>query len=69
MPAVKKLHQESQNNSKPEFIFGHSCQAIAVVVMAAESYFALPLAAVSTGCGGLPDAERGTGSAARAERA
>lgn len=44
MPAVKKLHQESQNNSKPEFIFGHSCQAIAVVVKAAESYFALPLA-------------------------
>ena len=43
MPAVKKLHQESQNNSKPEFIFGHSCQAIAVVVKAAESYFA-PLA-------------------------
>lgn len=44
MPAVKKLHQESQNNSKPEFIFGHSCQAIAVVVKAAESCFALPLA-------------------------
>lgn len=44
MPAVKKLHQESQNNSKPEFIFGHSCQAIAVVVKAAESFFALPLA-------------------------
>ena len=44
MPAVKKLHQESQNNSKPEFIFGHSCQAIAVVVTAAKSFFALPLA-------------------------
>jgi len=44
MPAVKKLHQESQNNSKPEFIFGHSCQALAVVVKAAESFFALPLA-------------------------
>lgn len=44
MPAVKKLHQESQNNSKPEFIFGHSCQAVAVVVAAAESFFALPLA-------------------------
>lgn len=44
MPAVKKLHQESQNNSKPEFIFGHSCQAIAVVVRASESFFALPLA-------------------------
>jgi len=44
MPAVKKLHQESQNNTKPEFIFGHSCQAIAVVVKAASSFFALPLA-------------------------
>lgn len=44
MPAVKKLHQESQNNTKPEFIFGHSCQAIAIVVRAASSFFALPLA-------------------------
>jgi hypothetical protein len=44
MPAVKKLHQESQNNTKPEFIFGHSCQAIAVVVKAASGFFALPLA-------------------------
>ncbi|MBV5332641.1 IS4 family transposase, partial [bacterium] len=35
MPGVKKLHQESQNNTKPEFIFGHSCQAIAVVTRAA----------------------------------
>jgi hypothetical protein len=44
MPGVKKLHQESQNNTKPEYIFGHSCQAIAVVVRAASSFFALPLA-------------------------
>ena len=44
MPAVKKLHQESQNNTKPEFIFGHSCQAIAVVVRAATSFCAVPLA-------------------------
>jgi len=44
MPAVKKLHQESQNNTKPEFIFGHSCQTIAVVVKAAKGFFALPLA-------------------------
>jgi len=43
MPAVKKLHQESQDNSKPEYIFGHSCQAVALVVAAASSYFALPL--------------------------
>ncbi len=26
MPAVKKLHQESGNNSKPPFISGHSCR-------------------------------------------
>lgn len=44
MPGVKKLHQESQNNSKPEYIFGHSCQAVSVVVRAASSFFALPLA-------------------------
>jgi hypothetical protein len=44
MPSVKKLHQESQNNSKAEYIFGHSCQAIAVVVHAAASFLAVPLA-------------------------
>jgi hypothetical protein len=43
MPGVKKLHQESQNNTKPEYIFGHSCQALALVVRAASSFFALPL--------------------------
>jgi hypothetical protein len=44
MPAVKKLHQESDNNSKPAFIFGHSCQAVSLVVRAAESFLAVPLA-------------------------
>jgi hypothetical protein len=29
MPGVKKLHQESDSNTKPEYIFGHSCQAVA----------------------------------------
>jgi hypothetical protein len=33
MPAVKKLHQESQNNTKPEFIFGHSLQAMGLLVL------------------------------------
>jgi hypothetical protein len=33
MPAVKKLHQESANNSKPAFISGHSCQALALLVL------------------------------------
>jgi hypothetical protein len=32
MPAVKKLHQESGNNSKPPFIRGHSFQALALLV-------------------------------------
>jgi len=31
MPAVKKLHQSSQNNTKPAYIFGHSQQAIGVL--------------------------------------
>ena len=44
MPAVKKLHQPSESNSKPEYIFGHSCQAIALLTQAFSSVFALPLA-------------------------
>ncbi|MGH7412316.1 MAG: transposase [Candidatus Methylomirabilis sp.] len=31
MPAVKKLHQESSDNTKPTFIFGHSFQAVALL--------------------------------------
>ena len=44
MPAVKKLHQESDNNTKPEFIFGHSCQAVGLIVRAAAGFVAVPLA-------------------------
>jgi len=44
MPAVKKLHQESDNNTKPEYIFGHSCQAVGLIVRAAGSFLAVPLA-------------------------
>jgi hypothetical protein len=43
MPGVKKLHQQSESSSKPEFIFGHSCQAVAVLTQALASVFALPL--------------------------
>ena len=32
MPAVKCVHQESDNNNKPEFIMAHSCQVISLVV-------------------------------------
>jgi hypothetical protein len=44
MPGVKKLHQQSESNNKAEYIFGHSCQAIAVLTQALSSVFALPLA-------------------------
>jgi len=44
MPGVKKLHQESESNNKAEYIFGHSCQAVAVLTQALFSVFALPLA-------------------------
>ena len=44
MPAVKKLHQQSESNTKPEYIFGHSCQAVAVLAQALASVLAVPLA-------------------------
>jgi hypothetical protein len=44
MPAVKKLHQQSANNSKPEYIFGHSFQAIGLLVTGAlGAVFAVPI--------------------------
>ena len=43
MPAVKKLHQQSESNTKPEYIFGHSCQAVAVLAKALSSIIAVPL--------------------------
>lgn len=44
MPAVKLLHQESESNTKPEYIMGHSLQAVSVLVRAAGSVVAVPLA-------------------------
>ena len=43
MPAVKLLHQHSDASTKPEYIMGHSFQAVAVLVSAAKSVFAVPL--------------------------
>jgi hypothetical protein len=42
MPAVKRLHQASDNNTKPEYISGHSVQVISVLVAAAGSFLAVP---------------------------
>ncbi len=44
MPAVKRLHQQSDSNTKPEYIMGHSLQAVSLLVEAAQSVFAVPLA-------------------------
>jgi len=44
MPAVKLLHQESESNTKPEYIMGHSLQAVSVLVQAGKSVLAVPLA-------------------------
>jgi len=49
MPGVKLLHQQSESNTKPEYIMGHSLQAVSLLVHAAASVFAVPLA-LHKGC-------------------
>lgn len=45
MPGVKKLHQCSQNNSKPTYIQGHSFQVLAALIRTAKGHVAaVPLA-------------------------
>lgn len=52
MPAVKSLHQESANNSKPPYIMGHSFQSIAMLVHGqGKQMFAVPI--ISRICEGL----------------
>jgi hypothetical protein len=43
MPGVKLLHQESTNNSKPEYVMAHSCQSVNLLVESEGSHFAVPL--------------------------
>lgn len=44
MPGVKKLHQESDDNSKASYIMGHSFQALSLLVMSPlGEAFAVPL--------------------------
>lgn len=45
MPAVKKLYQASEANTKPEYIFGHSLQAVNVVVKSGTWLTSIPLGA------------------------
>ena len=44
IPAVKSQHQESSNNSKPEFIMGHFFQTVALLTTGFGRAFATPLA-------------------------
>jgi hypothetical protein len=44
MPGVKLLHQQSESSNKAEYIMGHSLQAVSVLVQAAHSVLAVPLA-------------------------
>ena len=49
MPAVKCLHQESVDNSKAEYIMGHSFQVVSLLVAATTGQvFAVPLPLVPT---------------------
>ena len=43
MPGVKSLRQDSESNTKPPFIMGHSTQAVSVLARAAGILFAVPL--------------------------
>lgn len=43
MPGVKKLHQESENTSKGEYIFGHLFGAIGILAGTPHKWFCLPL--------------------------
>ncbi len=43
MPAVKKMFQESESNTKPSYIFGHSFQSVTVLAESESTTFAVPL--------------------------
>lgn len=43
MPGVKKLHQESENSSKAEYIFGHMFGGVGILIGNINKWFCLPL--------------------------
>ena len=43
MPGVKWQHQESENNTKPEFIRGHYWGALALLMQKGAQFFGLPI--------------------------
>lgn len=45
MPGVKRLYQGGESNTKPTYILGHSCQAVAILAGGLKSFTAIPLTA------------------------
>jgi hypothetical protein len=45
MPGVKKLHQDSENSSKAEYIFGHLFGVVGILAGNAKKLFCVPLTA------------------------
>ena len=43
MPAVKTIHQESDSNTKPEYITGHSCLSVSLMAMRNGEAVAVPV--------------------------
>lgn len=43
MPGVKRLHQESENSAKPQYIFGHMFGAVGAVIANASKVFCVPM--------------------------
>ena len=45
MPGVKRLYQGGESNTKPEYILGHSCQAVSILAGEGTGTAAIPLVA------------------------
>ena len=45
MPGVKFLHQQSESNTKPQYIMGHSFQAFGVLCQVRGYFFCVPVCA------------------------
>lgn len=43
MPGVKQMHQSGGGNTKPDYISGHACQALSLLVGTVGNMFAIPL--------------------------
>jgi hypothetical protein len=64
MPGVKKLHQESENSSKAEYIFGHMFGCVGILIGNTSKMFCVPVSlrihdgikTIKRWCNALPEA-------------